>query len=243
MKLSVRATGSELMDEPELDPEDLESALRDLQGVNRWLGGWRVLRRCMGALLAKMPPGHYRVLDVGTGSADLPLRLAPWARRRGKHFEIVATDVHPQTVELARVNTGEAPDVKVEYADALALPYQNGEFDFALCSTTLHHFEEPDAVQALREMNRVARHGVVINDLRRSSLALVGARLLAATAWRGSRFTRHDGPLSVRRAFTAAELRRLARAARLPNARVRTHLPFRLSLVVDCTAGHSGRDE
>ncbi|CAN5867522.1 hypothetical protein BH23GEM3_BH23GEM3_06390 [soil metagenome] len=240
MKLSARAAGSELMDEPELDPEDLAAALRDLRGVNRWLGGWRVLRRCMAALLARLPPGHYRVLDVGTGSADLPLRLASWARHRGKHLDILATDVHPQTVELARVNTGGAPDVKVEAADALALPYSDGEFDFALCSTALHHFEEQDAVQALREMNRVARYGMVINDLRRSGLALLGARLLAATAWRGSRFTRHDGPLSVRRAFTAAELRRLARAARLPNACVRTHLPFRLSLVVDRTPGRPG---
>jgi ubiquinone/menaquinone biosynthesis C-methylase UbiE len=230
-----RAAGVEMMDAPEAGWEDMATALHDLRGVNRWLGGWRVLRWAMGVLLRELPRGHYRVLDVGTGSGDLPLRLAAWARRRGYRLEILATDVHPRTLELARAHTAHDPDVRVAEADALALPYGDDAFDFALCSTTLHHFEAEDAARVLRELNRAARRGVVINDLSRSRLAWLGARLLAATVWRRSRFTRHDGPLSVRRAFTPAELREVARAAGVRGARVRSHLPFRLSLVVDRT--------
>jgi 2-polyprenyl-3-methyl-5-hydroxy-6-metoxy-1,4-benzoquinol methylase len=228
-----RASGAELMDQPAADSGELATALHDLRGVNRWLGGWRVLRECMHRLLRRLPPGTYRVLDVGTGSGDLPLRLVRWARRRGVRLQVLATDAHRRTLELAREHTAAEPDVRVGWADALALPFDDDEFDFALCSTTLHHFEGEDAVRVLRELDRVASRGVVVNDLRRSTLALLGARLLAVTVWRRSQFKRHDGPLSVRKAFTPRELRELAWAARLEGARVRTHLPFRLSLTID----------
>jgi len=236
MNLAQRATGAELMDEPGQDPGDLAVALHDLRGVNRWLGGWHVLRACMSGLLRGLPPTTYRVLDVGTGSGDLPLRLVRWARGRGVRLRVLATDAHPGTLELARAHTAHDPDVEVAPADALRLPFDDGEFDFALCSTTLHHFEGEQAAQVLRELDRVAARGVVVNDLRRSAAALLGARLLAATVWRGSRLTRHDGPLSVRRAFTVPELRETARAAGLKGVRVRSHVPFRLSLVVDRTS-------
>jgi SAM-dependent methyltransferase len=235
MRLAERAGGAELMDQPGLDRADLATALHDLRGVNRWLGGWRVLRDAMGDLLGRLPRGSYRVLDVGTGSGDLPLRLAAWARRRGYRLEILATDFHPQTLELARAHAAHDPDVRVAEADAMALPFADGAFHFAISSTMLHHFDFGDAVRVLREMDRVARSGVVVNDLSRSPLAWLGARLLAATVWRRSRFTRHDGPLSVRRAFTPGEMREVARAAGVPGARVRSHVPFRLSLVIDRT--------
>jgi ubiquinone/menaquinone biosynthesis C-methylase UbiE len=239
MKLADRAFGAELMDEPDQDRGDLAVALHDLRGVNRWLGGWRVLRHCMASLLRRLPPGSYRVLDIGTGSGDLPLRLARWARKRGVRLQILATDAHLGTLEFARGHTAGEPDVEVGWADALALPFADQAFDFVTCSTTLHHFEGEETLWVLREMDRVARYGVVVNDLSRSLPAWLGARLLAATVWRRSRLTRHDGPLSVRKAFTPAELRRVAREAGLEGARVRAHLPFRLSLVVDRT--HAGR--
>ena len=144
---------------------------------------------------------------------------------------MVATDAHPGTLALAREHAAGDPDVRVEAADALALPYSDGEFDFALCSTALHHFGDGDAVRVLRELRRVARRGVVVNDLRRSRAALLGARLLAATVWRTHPVTRHDGPLSVRRSFTPAELLRLGRSAGMDDARVHVHHPFRLALV------------
>jgi 2-polyprenyl-3-methyl-5-hydroxy-6-metoxy-1,4-benzoquinol methylase len=231
MRIVRRAAGDELMDQPVPEAAELARALHDLRAVNRWLGGWRVLRVCMQSLLDPLPVGSYMVLDVGTGSGDLPLRLVRWARARRYHLHVLATDTHPQTLDFARELTANEPQVEVGWANALALPFGDGEFDFATCSTTLHHFDGEQAVRVLQEMDRVTRRGIVINDLRRSSIALLGARLLAVTAWRRSRLTRHDGPLSVRRAYTAAELRALADQAGLPDARVRQHIPFRLSLV------------
>jgi len=234
-----RATGAELMDRPDQDERDLDIALRDLRAVNRWLGGWRVLRSRMADQLHALPRGVYSVLDVGTGSGDLAIRLVRWARSHGYRLRVLATDIHPTTLELARRHTSDEADVEVGRADALALPYPDDAFDFALCSTTLHHFDGGDEVRVLGEMSRVAGRALIVNDLRRSSAGLLGARLLAATAWRRSRLTRHDGPLSVRRAFTADELRDAAERAGLRDPVVRSHAPFRISLVAPVGRGNA----
>ena len=57
-------------------------------------------------------------------------------------------------------------------------------------------------------------------------------RVHATDVWRGNRLTRHDGPLSVRRSFTARELERLAHDAGFAGARVYRHVPFRVVLVI-----------
>ena len=226
----------ERMDDPGVDRAQLDRSLADLRTVNRWLGGTQTIIRNLERLLRPLPPARYRVLDVATGSADIPLALARWARARGTPLKIVATDLHSQTLDAARERAMGDPDVHVEQADALELPYGDGSFHFALCSTALHHFDWGDAIRVLRELRRVASCGVVVGDLCRSRLGLWGAKLLAATLWRNHPVTRHDGPLSIRRAFTPAELREVAAAAGYEGPHVRRHPGFRLSLVLDRTA-------
>jgi ubiquinone/menaquinone biosynthesis C-methylase UbiE len=227
-----RATGDELMDEPGQDAAELARSLADLRGVNRWLGGTRIVLRHLSRLVAGDPGRTWRILDVATGSADIPLAIARWASSRGIAVEVVATDLHPTTLEVARARIAGHANLRAEAADALDLRYPDSSFDVVLCSTALHHFNERDEVlRVLREMDRVARVGGIVNDLRRSRPALVGANLLAATVWRTHPVTRHDGPLSVRRSFTPSELRELGAAAGLRGARVHAHVPFRVALV------------
>lgn len=234
MSALPRMAGAELMDEPAQDRAELARSLDDLRGVNRWLGGTRVVLHHLGDLIARHPRPEYRILDIATGSGDIPLEIARWARGRGVRVRIVATDNHATTLELARAHTAAEPAITVEPADALRLPYADGAFDVVLLSTALHHFDdERDCIRVLREMRRVSRIGWIVNDLARSRPALLGARLLAATVWRTHPVTRHDGPLSVRRSFTPVELRALAAKAGFANARVQAHFPFRLALVVE----------
>jgi SAM-dependent methyltransferase len=229
------------MDQPDVNPEELARSLADLRAVNRWLGGTRAVLRHLDSLFAGRPPGPRRILDVATGSADVPLAIVRRARRRGHAAAVVATDLHPTTLELARAHAAGEPAVRVEAADALSLPYPDGAFDAAICCTALHHFDaRADVLRVLRELHRVSRVGLVVSDLRRSRPALVGTRLLAATVWRRHPVTRHDGPLSIRRAFTPAELLDLARAAGLPDPRVHSHLFFRLVLVSRRAPGGEG---
>jgi len=226
----------ELMDRPGADPTQLDRSLRDLREVNRWLGGRATAVGRVLDIARRVPSRPVRVLDTGTGGADIPLALSVAARRLGLPVTITATDLHPTTLAFAgRVTAGD-PSITVMPADLLALPFADGAVDIAMCCTTLHHFDGDEALLALRELGRVARWGVVVTDLARSRPALLGAGLLAATVWRRRPITRHDGPVSVRAAFTPRELRDLGELAFGEPFRVRRHPGFRLSLTLDRTA-------
>lgn len=226
-----RRSAAERMDEPDADPAELWRSLRDLERVNRWLGGHRSAVRHVLGLARENGRGTARVVDVGTGGGDVPLRLTAAARRVGIGLHVVATDVHPITLAYAERATAGDPDILVKKADALDLPFEDDEFDIAVTCTALHHFSEVEAVGVIREMARVARDGVVITDLARSRAALLGAELLARTAWVSHPITRHDGPASVRAAYTVEEVRALVREAIGDGATVRTEPVFRLSAV------------
>ncbi|MSR36566.1 MAG: methyltransferase domain-containing protein [Gemmatimonadetes bacterium] len=226
-----RAYDLEIIDRPVEGVAEYEQSLAQVADVNRLLGGDRALRMSLAPLLE--PPEPMRLLDVGAGSGAVALGVARWAARHGRRWSICALDFSPQAAVLARrtvsVDRSGAP-VSVVRANGLRLPFADQSFDAAYTVLTLHHFDDDLAVALLREMARVVRRLVVVNDLERSRPAWLGARLLAASVWRGNRITRNDGPLSVRRAFTPGELLEIGRRARLERATVRRRLAFRLVL-------------
>lgn len=223
------------MDRPDVDPAALTAALDHVAAVNRWLGGTRALLRHLGdALDDHQGTRSIRVLDVGTGSGDLPAALSGWARDRRVPVEITGLDLHDRTLRVAARRTADDPAIRVVRGDGLALPFATGTFDLALLSMTLHHMDGPALVAVLRELGRAARGGrVLVAELERCLPNYLGARLLAATLWRTNPVTRHDGPLSVLRAFTAGEMMELATAAGLDAPRVHRHPFFRLVLTAD----------
>lgn len=226
--LRRREGAVERMDHPAVDPDDLAAALDHVAAVNRWLGARRALLRHLPWAL---PDGTSRLLDVGTGSADLPVAVAKWTEERGRRLGIVAVDAHAGTLAVARRRTARVPAIRLVRADGVRLPFPDGAFDAVLLSMTLHHMEGPAICGMLEEVARVGRGGrVLVAELERSIPHYLGARLLAATVWRANPVTRHDGPLSVLRSFTAAELLDLASRAGLRRATVHRHAVFRLVL-------------
>jgi ubiquinone/menaquinone biosynthesis C-methylase UbiE len=231
VRLGARRREAELMDRPDAPRAELDQSLADLRVVNRWLGGTRAVLRLVRPLVAAIEERPIRILDVATGSADVPMALARWAARERTDLRLVASDFHLATLSAARSHTAGVPRIELTAADALRLPFTDDAFHIALCCTALHHFDDADAVTAIRELARVASRAVVVLDLRSSLSALLGARLLAATLWRRHPTTRHDGPASVRAAFTSDELRNMAEVAGLHGAAVTTHSFMRHSLV------------
>jgi ubiquinone/menaquinone biosynthesis C-methylase UbiE len=163
---------------------------------------------------------------VGTGNAETLADLLAWARRKGRRWSGIGVD---RSAAVSRI-ASRAQELPTVRGDALRLPFAPGSVDVTICTLTLHHFPEDEAVLLLREMKRVARDRVLVSDLERSRLNHLGARVLAHTLWRTNRLTRHDGPLSVLRSFTAPELLALGRRAGLRGPVVRRYMPWRLVL-------------
>ncbi len=208
----------------------LARSLAHVEAVDRWLGGARALR---AALERQLPgEGRVRLLDVGTGNGRLLRRVVAEVARPDRSCMGVGIEIDAASVAIADGGaTSHATSqtrAALVRADGLRIPLADASVDVALCVLTLHHFDDEAAVALLAEMARVARRAVVVSDLRRSIPAWWGARALAATVWRGNPVTRHDGPLSVRRAFTVHELQALGRAAGLSAVTVRRVPLFRL---------------
>lgn len=211
-----RLSGAEeLLDGPLDDRATLVGNLRDLARINRRLGGVRLTTSAVDALAPGSAP--IALLDIGTGGADIPLALIEQGRTTGRLVRVTGIDSRPEILSAAALadprvtGTGE---LALHVGDGHRLPYPDDAFDIVHASLLVHHFEPGPARALLAEMGRVARLGVVLNDVVRSRRALLGAWLLTRVLLR-NRFTRHDAPLSVRRAYTVAELTALLASAGL----------------------------
>jgi SAM-dependent methyltransferase len=214
--LPREASRDELMDRLDASPAELTRSLAAIARLNR-IGATRTIQRHVAPFLARLRAGEtLRVLDVGTGAADIPLALARWARRHGHRVRIVALDVHPTILRYAARAANGTPEVQVVAGNALEAPIRPGSIDVALCSLVLHHLSEEAVVSLLGRLAELARLGFVVSDFRRGRLAWAAVWLAThAVSW--NRMTRHDGPLSVRRAYTPDELAGLATRAGLPD--------------------------
>jgi len=236
-----RVTGQpELLDGP-LDHALLQGNMRDLARINRWLGGGALSRGALVALAtgsAALPGvGHaawrmrpLRMLDVGTGAADIPEDLLAWTSKRGVRLHIEAVDERHEILDVARERVGGRPELRLGHTAGDRLSYGDGAFDVVHASLVLHHLEPLAAVRLLSEMARTSSLGVIVNDLDRRRLAWLGAWAITRVATR-NRYTRHDAPLSVRRAYRPTEVAQMAGQAGLVEvARIRGFLGHRYAM-------------
>lgn len=194
---------------------DLAATLADLDRFNAWFGGYRLTLQSLHGIARRVAVGRRLVVaDVGGGRGDFATRLVGWARRARRPIRVVVVDRDAVALGLATAARRDCAEILLVQADATALPLRERSVDVVTTTLTLHHLEPAAALTALAEMGAAARHAVVVNDLLRTrlSLALVW---LATRLLRAHPMSRHDGPLSVRRAYSADELRALAETAGL----------------------------
>jgi SAM-dependent methyltransferase len=228
----------EMMDDLAQDDAGLRRSLADIRRINSILGWRRYAVRVVAQRVRASGIHSFTLLDLASGSADIPLAIAEWAAHAGIAARIVVSDIHPVMLAVAREQSRDIPNVTVETCDALDPHYGDGSFDIALCTLALHHFAPDDVVRILRSMARVGRR-VMVFDLARAQLAYLGA-LVMTRGLRMDPITRFDAPASVRRAYTLAELRALANQAGLSDAYIAMRFPFRLTL--DAPGFPSGGD-
>lgn len=220
----------ELLDLGEGTDEDVARNLADLRRINRFLGGRRVVLEALASLVEGADLRQLSLLDVGTGSADIPGAVADWCRSRNIVGNITALDLSERNLRIARARLGINEGVQLVRGDSLALPFADRSIDVVTASLFLHHFEDADVVRLLADFARIARRAVIVNDLIRHLAPYWFARLtgpLLATSY----LTRFDGPASVLRGFTTQEMAALAARAGLRHVHVCRRFPYRLALV------------
>ena len=228
---NARATATEFLDQPDCDPALAAASYRLMETVNRRFGGIRVVRRFLAAETARRPAGApLRILDIGSGSCDIPLALSQWARAQGipVHFTCLETAGH--AAEIARRRLARIGDPAVHLVQENAFSHQPAEgYDCAVASMCFHHFSNAQILMLLQRLRGFVRSSVLINDLRRSRAAALAARLLLAGAPAG---VRHDALLSIRRGFRISELQALLRQLGNVTVCVEPARWFRIAAVV-----------
>jgi SAM-dependent methyltransferase len=219
--MRTRVDVPELLDDDLGTKAEIESSLADLRRINRWFGGISTSQHLLSRIFAKTQKNKLSVLEVGGAFGETPAELVRRFHALGKTLDYTIVDRSP-----AHLN-GHFRSVA---GDAVALPFRDASFDVVSSALLVHHFAPEEVVQFVQDALRVARHAVVINDLRRSSIHL--ALIYAGMPLYRSRLTRHDTVASVRRAYTPAELQQLLSAHFTNSVEFSTHYLYRMGVIV-----------
>ncbi len=185
----------------------------------------------------RLPRHRGTVLDVGTGTALIPIELC----RRGEFGgQVMGVDLAEEMLKLARRNIaadGLSERVRVDVVDAKALPYEDATFDVVMSNSIVHHIPEPADV--LREMVRVVKPGGVlfVRDLLRPETESEVERLVATYAGNEPPHSQQLFRQSLQAALTVEEMRNLAETVALPPNTVRQTSDRHWTLVFPAVEG------
>ncbi len=198
--------GTELLDDPRADAVLVGRQLRDIARLNALFGGTRAVLAALEPFLRRSSnvqratcSVRWTLLDVGSGSGDIARAAVAAAHRHGIALTPVGIDVNRTAARLAR-SGGLAAIV----ADGSRLPLGPRSVDVIVASQVLHHLPRAVAVRWIATFDRVARRAVVLADLRRSRVAMVGV-WAASLCLAMSGVSRHDAVLSLKRGYTREE--------------------------------------
>jgi len=185
----------EIMDDFSIKDDRIDSALKELKVINKFLGGNSVSRK--GIKLLNRDLNITSILDIGAGASDILLGL----KTVSNHLDIFSLDINPRACFFT---SAKSPEIKTVCGDVRYLPFNN-YFDIIHASLFFHHFPEEEIIKLLSGLMRLCGKGIVINDLRRSIFAWLGISILTSL-FSKSEMVKNDGPLSVKRGFIKSDL-------------------------------------
>jgi ubiquinone/menaquinone biosynthesis C-methylase UbiE len=230
--LATRVDGEEWLDQGNGSPEAIDQSLADLSRINRWLGGMRGLACHLYPRIRACGAEPVRVLDLGAGGCPIPEAMVRWARHERVPLRIFALDLRYAHLQWAWRNLQSWPEIALIQGDVLTPPFAEGSVDFVISSLFLHHFTADALIQVLPKWARLARQSLIMTDLVRHPVPYCFMKA-ASPIFARSAITQHDAAVSIQRAYRPQELQRLAQEAGFAQARVYTHFPYRMMLVID----------
>ncbi len=227
-RFNQRSREIEIMDDLQCNGEVVDQTLRELEFINRWLGGNSVTLEGVRQLAGGQKT--ITLADLGCGGGDMLKILARWGRKNKLNLSLTGIDANPYIIQFARNNCKAYPEINLENQDIFSRDFQVLKFDIITGTLFYHHFPQADLIDLFYKLKHQARLGLVINDLHRHWLAFYSIRLLTRLFSRSS-MVRFDAPLSVLRGFSRAELNDLLFKAGIHSFELKWKWAFRWLVV------------
>lgn len=205
MDLQYRNTESELMDDPNVAIDTLRLVFDDINKSNRLLGGNRITLSSVCKLIKEFPRKQYTIVDIGCGDGEMLRELANYFRNTEIEIVLIGLDLNEKALAIARELSVDFPEITFLKQDILALKPLNFNCDILLCTLTMHHFSNEQIPIFLSQFTKLAKIGVIINDLQRSALAyylFIGFSAIFIK----TKIAKHDGLVSIKSGFKKKDL-------------------------------------
>jgi len=208
---SKRSDRTEIMDDLEMEGDLLSRSLAKLDWINKWLGGNNVTLKGLDELIRDHPKDKtLQIVDIGSGSGDMLRLVTDRLRKQGRKVEILGMDANEFTVNYARRESADYPEISYQTEYVSAATFDNLEYDILLGTLFLHHLKDDDIIDVMKIGTEKAKLGVIVNDLNRSQIAYFLFYLL--TLFIPNPMIRQDGLTSILRGFKRKDLEKYSKA-------------------------------
>ena len=228
-----RSEETELMDDLQLSNDDLRRNLDELETINYWLGGHKVVLQALQKLLTNLQKLNrpITIADVGCGGGDMLREIAKWGKKQGLEMKLTGVDANAFMLHYAAPKCSKFPNINFQQTDIFSPEFQQQKFDVLTCSLFCHHFSDGSLIQLLKQLYNQSGTAVIINDLERHPLAYYSIKALTQV-FSKSYLVKNDAPLSVLRAFRKRELEDILQKAGISNYQLKWFWAFRWQLVL-----------
>ncbi len=233
-KFSNRSYEAELLDAPNIPKQLLFQNLRELDIVNRLLGGHSITLKGIKQLIRDKTK-TYVIADIGCGGGDALLYIANWARKNKYRVKLIGVDMNADAIAYMSEHCKGYPEISGVVSSYEDFLQTQTAIDIVHCSLFCHHLTDDQLIELFERLKQNTQIGFIINDLQRHWFAYYSIKFLTRLL-NGSSLVKNDAPLSVLRGFRKKELEQLLQKGNVQDASIRWKWAFRYLVLKKMTS-------
>jgi 2-polyprenyl-3-methyl-5-hydroxy-6-metoxy-1,4-benzoquinol methylase len=196
----------EIMDDFSMGGHELSTALKTIASINQKLGGNKLTLNGVKELLKSVDKSiPITICDVGCGNGDMLREIAKFGLSKGYLFNLIGIDANAFTIKEAIQLSENFPNINYIQENILQKQKSQVNFDIALFTLTLHHFNDNEINSILQDYLAKSKLGIVINDLHRNAIAYHLFQVVCFV-FKLKEMPKKDGLLSILKGFKKDEL-------------------------------------
>ncbi len=227
MNFGERSYQKELLDEDNIPFADIKQNMKELDFINKWLGGHKITAKAFEQLSEGKK--KISVCEIGCGGGDNLAAIFKWCKKKNIDISITGIDIKKECVDYAKSRKNLPAGVNWIINDYKEVVF-NKKPDIIFSSLFCHHFTDEELVFQISWMKQNTKVGFFINDLHRNFFAFYSIKLLTQL-FSASYLVKNDAPLSVARGFSGSELKKMCNEAKAGQAQVIWKWAFRYVVI------------